>query len=258
MTNKKLEIIEAGLYLQKQELIARTWGNISARINDYDFFITPSGLAYDSIKEEDIPIVTIRNLKYDKNGPKPSSEKGVHAIAYKLRPECNYVVHTHQFYASAICGEGYSIMLPDKTFVPCAEYALPGTKALVNNVAKEIKNNHNCDIFLMARHGVIILAKSMQEALDKAENLEQQCKIVFERRVKEITIPAKMKPYLDDYAQMVPASKDNDDPEALKMIKEKNAAAMLYCKDGEPIDTFDAALQHLVYINKYSKLRNKK
>ena len=51
-------VIEAGLRLQKEGLIVRTWGNISARNSDEDFYITPSGKAYDITEEKDIALVT--------------------------------------------------------------------------------------------------------------------------------------------------------------------------------------------------------
>ena len=77
-------------------LTARTWGNLSARISDEQFVITPSGLGYDIMEPEDLVIVNISDLSYEGNR-KPSSEKGIHADAYRLRPEVNFVIHTHQF-----------------------------------------------------------------------------------------------------------------------------------------------------------------
>ena len=35
---------------------------------------------------------------------KPSSEKGIHADAYRLRPEAGFVIHTHQYWASIAAG----------------------------------------------------------------------------------------------------------------------------------------------------------
>ena len=66
------QIIDACLYLQKTGLIARTWGNVSARLNDKQFIITPSGLAYELTKPEDLVIVNIDDCKYDKSQRKPS------------------------------------------------------------------------------------------------------------------------------------------------------------------------------------------
>jgi len=257
MKDIKKEIIDAGIYLLDTGLIARTWGNISARIDDETFLITPSGKDYTLIKPEDLAVVRTDDCSYDKSGPKPSSEKRIHAACYNLRKDCKYVIHTHQLYASALCAAGKDITLPDETLVPCAPYGLPGTKTLANNVIETIKNHLDADMFLMERHGAFIIGESMQDAIAKANHLELQCRFLFEAKVKEIVVPNKMKAYLDDYAQMVPY-KTVDDPEALKMVSEKNAAAMLYCKDlAKPMNIFDRTLQNIVYKMKYSKLRDK-
>jgi len=65
-----------------------------------------------------------------------------------------------------------------------------------------------------------------------------------------------MAKYLDDYAQIVPASED-EDQEALQLVRQKNAAACLYVKEGKPLGFMDAFIQHTIYRLKYSKMRNK-
>ena len=42
-------VVEAGRRLLERGLVARTWGNISARISEHRFVITPSGLAYETM-----------------------------------------------------------------------------------------------------------------------------------------------------------------------------------------------------------------
>ena len=97
-------VIEAGLKLAEKKLIARTWGNISARISKEEFVITPSGRSYETLRPEDLVVVRVKDCSYD--GPvKPSSEKGVHAAAYGLRSEVNFIIHTHQYYASAVAAD---------------------------------------------------------------------------------------------------------------------------------------------------------
>ena len=49
ITEAKEHVIRAGVKLVETGLIARTWGNISARISDTQFVITPSGLAYETL-----------------------------------------------------------------------------------------------------------------------------------------------------------------------------------------------------------------
>lgn len=257
MTDIKKEIIDAGLYLLKQKLVARTWGNISARVNENTFYITPSGKDYRDIKKSDLALINIKDCSYDENGPKPSSEKKMHAAIYKLKDEAKYIIHTHQHYASAICAEGYSIELSDGTFVPCAKYGLPGTKKLCRNVEKMVSKFPESDIILMEKHGAVIVGKTMDHAIKRANYLEIECKKIFDTRVKNKLVVEKMDAYLDDYAQMFP-TKDKSDLEAQEMIKQKNAAAQLYCINGKPLNKFDQIVQHLVYKFKYSKLKGKK
>lgn len=251
------QIVDACLYLQKTGLIARTWGNVSARLNNDEFIITPSGLAYENTKEEDLVIVKIDDCSYDKTQRKPSSEKGVHASAYKLRKDINFVVHTHQFYASAICAKGESITTKDNLFIPCAEYGLPSTKTLQNKCYKAFEENINSNMFLLSKHGAIVFGSTIKEALNNAEKLELECKKIFEEHIKEIQTPNKIKPYLDDYAQMFPLTNE-DDKEAIKMVLDKNIAAQNYAEGSKPLGFIDSNIQHIIYKLKYSKLRDKK
>ena len=170
-------VIEAGHRLLENKLIARTWGNISARISRDEFIITPSGRAYDTLRPEDLVVVRVKDCSYDGN-IKPSSEKGVHAAAYGLRREVNFIIHTHQYYASAVAAECRSI-----ASAPCAEYALPGTGRLRKNVEKELAKFPEKKTFLMARHGTLILAGGFDEAFDLAEKLEDKCRELVETRV---------------------------------------------------------------------------
>ncbi len=47
-------IVRTGRELLRDGLVARTWGNISARVDETHFLITPSGLDYEGIAEEDL------------------------------------------------------------------------------------------------------------------------------------------------------------------------------------------------------------
>lgn len=50
-------VIKAGKELVASGLIARTWGNISCRISDTQFVITPSGRPYETLTPEEIVLV---------------------------------------------------------------------------------------------------------------------------------------------------------------------------------------------------------
>ena len=82
-------------------LVARTWGNVSCRLDDTRYLISPSGLAYTRTTEADIALCATGSDTW--SGPrKPSSERGIHAAAYRQFPEVGFVIHTHQTYASAL------------------------------------------------------------------------------------------------------------------------------------------------------------
>ena len=243
-------VIKAGHKLIENKLIARTWGNISARISDTEFVITPSGRAYETLRPEELVKVSADTLEYD-GKIKPSSEKGIHAAAYKLRPDCDFVIHTHQFYASAVCAEG-----KDTGFAPCAKYGLSGTKKLAANVADVIQANPEKKMFLMSNHGALVTGNSFEEAFALAGELEENCKKLFDDNRHE--------PYrgswLDDYAQMFDSRGkpgDTEDASAVEMVRQKNEAAASYVTTARPIPGLVALLEHTVYRKKYSKLKGK-
>ena len=96
-----------GKKLQQAGLVARTWGNISCRIDENHFVITPSGLDYETMTAVDLVLMDIRNGVCC-GAHKPSSEKGVHLAAYQTFPEVGYVIHTHQTYAALAIPPSFS------------------------------------------------------------------------------------------------------------------------------------------------------
>ena len=248
------QVIKACSRLVERKLIARTWGNISARISADEFIITPSGMAYESLVPESLVRVRISDLSHE-GDIKPSSEKGVHAAAYSLRADVKFIVHTHQHYATAVSVEG-----KDTDFAVCIGYALSGTKTLCRNAAQELNSHPDAKAFLMARHGALLLGESCEEAFMLAEQLENESRRLFEEKRHDVTEGKAAKPWLDDYAQMFgfgsPA--DTEDPEAVKLVRLKNAAAAGYARSAKPLCVPDVLLQHAVYKLKYSRLIAKK
>ena len=245
-------VIKAGLELIEKKLIARTWGNISARISEGQFIITPSGRAYETLTEDELVKVNIADCSYE-GDIKPSSEKGIHAASYLLRPDANFVIHTHQFYASAVCAEEKST-----DFAPCALYGLSGTKKLRENVEKCIREHPEMNTFLMAKHGALCIGSSYDDAFALAGRLEENCKRLFEENASpegKSTLP-----WLDDYAQMFSSRGlpgEGEDEEAVRLVREKNEAASRYVSNSKPISPPIALLEHLVYSLKYSKQKDK-
>lgn len=173
-------VIKAGIELLNEGLIVRTWGNISCRVSDTQFVITPSGIAYEDLTPEKIVLVNVADCTYD-GDIKPSSEKGIHAACYALRPEVNFVIHTHQVNASIVSALGRDINNvsgDDKNVigdnVPIAAYGLPGTGKLKKGVIAAITRSDS-KAAIMAHHGAVCMGTSYEDAKDVASRLENVC-----------------------------------------------------------------------------------
>ena len=197
-------VLKAGLELCEAGLVARTWGNISARVSDTQYVITPSGRAYDTLSKEDIVLVNIADGTYI-GDVKPSGEKGVHAAVYEQCPEINFVIHTHQNYASALSVlESVIFVAEDKNFreniaaskestdtkkdvksilgsvIPCAGYGMYATERLVNNIKDQIKTHPDSKAILMKYHGTLCFGADYDEAFAVAYELEKVSRKVFD------------------------------------------------------------------------------
>jgi len=183
-----------GLTLLEEGLVARTWGNISERISDSEFLITPSGIGYDQIKDEDHAIYNLETEEW--RGPnKPSGERGVHAVAYKTFPEAGFVIHTHQVYASALGIAGFeNLKITDEEKerlggIAVSEYGLPGQKKLKDNVKAAMESGAHT--VLMKYHGVVIAGTDRDDAYAKAKLLEEICERNYKGdKAEEIPMPA--------------------------------------------------------------------
>ena len=185
-------VIKAGHELLKAGLIVRTWGNISCRISETQFVITPSGKAYDTLTPDDIVLVNIADLSYE-GDVKPSSEKGIHASCYELRPDVNFVIHTHQKNASVVSTLGLDINSIDAedaeilgTDVPCATYGLPGQPKLREGVVNALKRSTSKAV-IMKHHGAVCLGTDYENAFAVANTLENVCEKFIIARCCEVS-----------------------------------------------------------------------
>lgn len=171
-------VVDAGLKLVESGLIARTWGNVSCRVNKDTFVITPSGRPYETLKPEETVLCKVEDCSYE-GEIKPSSEKKLHALLYRMFPDMNFVIHTHQKYASVMSASGLSCIsvkgyphFGDE--IRIAEYGLPGTAKLRKGVEQAARGSSSHAI-IMAHHGAICFGKDYEETFVCAKQLEEAC-----------------------------------------------------------------------------------
>lgn len=192
-------VVLSGKELVKRGLIARTWGNVSQRVDENTMVITPSGKEYLSLKRDDIVAVNIHTLEYE-GDIKPSSEKGVHAACYKDK-DINFVIHTHQEYASIISSCGLEYIDADKKYdylagkVVCAPYGLPSTKKLTEGIAGILPSVKGSCI-IMKNHGALCFGEDFEQTFEAANQLEEACK----EHIKNKYIDIEDKEYIGDHS----------------------------------------------------------
>lgn len=185
-------VCEAGVKLVKEGLVARTWGNISCRVDSDTFVITPSGRAYEDLTPSDIVPVKIEDCSWS-GTIKPSSEKGIHAGVYAFNEEINFVIHTHQKQASIVASARKDIPLLNEEMekvigrkVICGKYGLPGTKKLKNATINALKESGS-KAALLANHGAVCIGKNMQEAFKVATTLEKISALFIKTEFEKIS-----------------------------------------------------------------------
>lgn len=191
-------ILKACRELKENNLIIRTWGNISTRLSSELMLITPSGMDYDRLGIEDLVCVNINTLSAE-DSKTPSSESGVHAVCYREREDVNFVIHTHQPYASALSVIGNDIKLGDRVsdkvkgllgpVIACAQYGPNGSRKLNNAVLQCLALHPENSHLLMKNHGALCLGTDYENAFDIAYTLEALSKKAFERYIDSETIP---------------------------------------------------------------------
>lgn len=149
-----------------------TAGNLSVRTST-GFFITPSGLPYETMVPEDIV-----EMDFDGTyaGRRPSSEWRFHRDILKHRQDIDVVLHCHSVYATTLACHHktipsfhYMTGVAGGTTIRCAEYATFGTQALSDNALLALKDRFAC---LLGQHGQISLGKTMESALWLAIEVE--------------------------------------------------------------------------------------
>jgi L-fuculose-phosphate aldolase len=178
--------------LYEQRLTTTSGGNISVK-DGGTVYITPSALDKGRISAAQIAVMTVAGEMLSDH--KPSIETQMHLAIYKARPEINAVVHAHpvtvSVYAAAkrkintsLLAESYAILGE----LAYADYHCIGTSELANAVAAAVMNA-NCVI--MHQHGALAVGKSLLEAFDRIEVLENAAKINLMCR---LAWGSKMKP----------------------------------------------------------------
>lgn len=148
-------------------------GNASVRVPG-GLLITPSGMAYERMKPDDI--VAIDKQGRTSGAGIPSSEWRFHFDIMKSREDAGAVLHAHPPFCTALACLGmeipafhYMVAVAGGESIRCAPYATFGTQALSDNALRALVGRFAC---LLANHGMICVAGALDAALDLAVEVE--------------------------------------------------------------------------------------
>ncbi len=216
------EIMEMMQRIYRYDMTTTSGGNISLRDEDGSIWITPARVDKGNLKREDIICVKSNG---EVVGPHPpSSEFPFHKAIYEARPELKGVVHAHPvaLVAFSINGKVPNSLLFHQTHKVCgnvgfAPYALPGSDALADEIAKAFTRGDNCVV--LENHGVVVGGESVQNAFQRFETLEFAAKTIIKassigeiRYLKEedIQLPRKGFTYLPEFDPPTPTGDEKE------------------------------------------------
>ncbi len=173
------EIIDWSRYAARAGCLSGKSGNLSAREGDI-MRITASGTFLGNLLPEDIIECSLGDgtVRYGK----PSMESDMHRLLYQKLPEAGAVFHASPFYSTlmACTREPISLDILPETMAYLkglvrVPYLHPGSSALAEATAARLGLG---EMGLLENHGVIIAARSLEEAVLGVETFETLCRML--------------------------------------------------------------------------------
>jgi L-ribulose-5-phosphate 4-epimerase len=183
LTELRQEVWRLHLELPKNNLVAWTTGNLSARDPETGLVvIKPSGVKYEDLTPANMIIVDPEGNVVE-GDLKPSSDTASHLYIYRHRPDVFGVVHTHSRYATAFAAVNkpipvYLTAIGDEfgCAIPCGGFALIGGEEIGKVVIESIGDS---PAVLLKNHGVFTIGPSAEAALKSAVMVEDVAATVW-------------------------------------------------------------------------------
>lgn len=177
-------IVERGRSLYDRGYAHGSSGNLSMRIDDA-ILITPTGSSLGRL--DPLRLAKLAADGTPLSGDPPSKEAFLHLAMYSQRPRARAIVHLHCTCAVAISclvhADTRNVLQPLTAYhvmrvgtLPLVPYFRPGDRALAEAVGKEAVTHR---AVLLANHGPVVSGKSLDDAVDAAEELEQTAKLTL-------------------------------------------------------------------------------
>lgn len=186
------KICATGASLFNRGLTHGSTGNISVRLDDGGWLMTPTGSSLGALDPDRLSHLDASGRHA--GGDAPTKEAFLHTTMYARRAGTGAVVHLHSTHAVAVsCLEGID---PENALPPITAYFVmrvgalalapyfpPGDKALADAVGRLADRHH---AILLANHGPVVAGASLAAATDAIEELEETARLFLMLRGERI------------------------------------------------------------------------
>ncbi|MCU0248150.1 MAG: class II aldolase/adducin family protein [Bryobacter sp.] len=192
MKDPREVLVEAGASFFARGYAFGSTGNLSVRVGE-TIWITPTGRSLRDLRAEDLAGIDREGNRLDGNAP--SKEYPFHLAAYRAAGErAGAIVHLHSSYSVALsCLEQITLPVMTPYFLmrvaPLAvvPYFRPGSTELATAIGEAAREH---DSLLLRNHGLVCLGRTVEEAVDRTEELEETARLRFLLRgeaIRELT-----------------------------------------------------------------------
>ncbi len=174
-------IVRASHALHDRGWVANHDGNVSVRLPEGRFLVTPTATAKIDVREGNLAVADSSGKPVEGDA-RPPSEFALHLGAYAERPDIGAVVHAHPPFATAMAcaGKGLTTFLAEAVVsigleVPITDFALPFGEAGAAPVRALIGRH---DALLLCQHGVLTVGPDVELALLRMELVEHMARVL--------------------------------------------------------------------------------
>ncbi len=211
----KQQVLLANLQLPKHGLVTFTWGNVSGIDRAAGLVvIKPSGVSYETLKAEDMVVVSLETGKVVEGTLKPSSDTPTHLELYRAFPNIGGIVHTHSRWATSFAQAGRGIVPLGTTHadyfygeIPCTRPMAPAeiggeyekeTGTVIIETFRD-KDPNAIPGVLVYSHGPFAWGKSPDDAVHNAVVMEEVAFMNFHALALTPGLPPMQQELLDKH-----------------------------------------------------------
>lgn len=182
LTDVSQAIVHVGRMLAQCGFHAALAGNISARAGEDRLVCTCAGADKGALDDADLVVCNLEG-EVIQGTARPTSELLMHLAVYHARADVRAVIHAHPPTATAFAAASEpldKLCLPEMLVwlgpIALVPYGTPGTPELTARLQPYLATH---DAFLLENHGALAVGKTLRQAVQRMELIEQNARITL-------------------------------------------------------------------------------